>query len=437
MFASIWKSACRIGLVIGALLTFFAFAEFARFTLLLYRLDPLWAYLFLSVTGVLALYGLLRMWRVYVRNPRALKPPPRPDLAEDGYKNLRRYCDYLLAYQQRLARNKRLPEETLLHLNEHLASARSTLDHHPINDDLRHIITQSENHIIPLAHQHLRNNAEKEIRDSVRDVMLGVTLSPYHSVDLLIVLYRNAAMVMRILTQFESRPPARMQARVLRDVLRVVATVNFLYIGRNVIENLFAFLPWVGRVADDIGQGLGAGLFTSATGHAAIERCTAYQSWDKDQAVDTLAAQTRDFIRDVKNIFTKDVLPDIKNRIINEAPSEQARDPGFWENFQRGVNAAFDQSIKAVGQLVPKPVWAAPMPHETLDDDEDDDLDTPPPSVRPNNAPQSQPRVVTAPASGHEPKKRRSSRNRRGVSRVLYTFGQRIRYTFGFGNLNK
>ena len=69
---------------------------------------------------------------------------------------------------------------------------------------------------------------------------------------------------------------------ILRDVLRVLITVNFLYIGRNLVENLFANVPLLGRVVDDMGQGLGAGLFTSAAGHAAIERCAAFRGWDKE-----------------------------------------------------------------------------------------------------------------------------------------------------------
>jgi len=425
MLTYIWKIASRVLLITGVLFTFFVAMELLRVFVLLYRLDPVYAYAYVSVLGASVLSGLIYLWRVWARTPRALKPPPRPDLPTAHYKELRRYCDYLIAYQQRLARNKRLPESSLTRLHDHLDSMFSTLSHHPINNDLRHMITHSETAIIPQTQKHLRDLAEKEIRNSVRDVMLGVTLSPYHSVDLLIVMYRNAAMVTRILHIFETRPPPRMQARVLRDVMRVVATVNFLYIGRNVIENLFAFLPWVGRVADDIGQGLGAGLFTSAAGHAAIDRCAAYQVWDKDTAVDSLAAQTRDFIRDVKNIFTKDVLPDIKNRILSEAPSEQAKDPGFWDNFQRGINTAFDQSIRAVGGLIPKPVFVSPFPPEDIDDEEVED-------IRPGRHAPAEP-----PPSPSESRKRHTTRNRRGVRRVWHTFGQRIRYTFGFGKFNE
>ncbi len=421
-FASAWKFISRLLLLAGAMLTFLVVIELFRIFIMFYRINPVlgWAYV-----GVLSLFLItisVYIWRGMGRYPRALRPPPLPPLTEATHKELKRYAHYLITYLKRVADNRNLSEKDAARLYEEIESMTGLLQHHPLNEDLIRIIQKTDHEILPPILKRLKDQAEKEIRRSVRDVMLGVTLSPYHSMDILIVIYRNFAMIFRVMAIYETRPSPRAQWRILRDVIRVVATVNFLYIGRNLIENLFSFVPWVGRVADDIGQGLGAGLFTSAAGHAAIERCATYHAWDKDLAVESLTAQTRDFLRDVKNIFTKDVLPDIKNRIVSEAPQDKVNEPGFWDNLQNGVNKAFDATIKAAGSMIPR-------------------IQTPPEPRPAGTAPRSRAAYSHADTTPEydddryprERRRRRSGRSHRGVSRVLRTFGQRIKYTFGLG----
>jgi uncharacterized membrane protein YcjF (UPF0283 family) len=354
MFNRAWRLLSRLIWVAGGLISFLVVLELFRLFVLFYQLGPAWAWtylavLLLGVTGAIIYVG--REWRRY---PPPLRPPHLPPIPEARHRELKRYAHYLIRYLNRLAVNHHLSADQVTKLNQEIETMDGLLHHHPLNEDLLHIIQKSEQEILPPLLHSLKEKAEKEIRRSVRDVMLGVTLSPYHSADLLIVLYRNAAMIFRVMAIYETRPAPQSQWRIFRDVLRVVATVNFLYVGRNLIENLFAFVPWVGRVADDIGQGLGAGLFTSAAGHAVIDRCSAYHEWEKSAAVESLAAQSRDFLRDVKNIFTKDVLPDIKNRIMTEAPAEQSSQPGFWDKVQGGVNNAFDATLKTVGSMMPR-----------------------------------------------------------------------------------
>ncbi len=416
--AAAWKLFTRVLLYAGALISFLLVIELIRVYMFLHRFTPVLAWAYALVLAVFLLLGIRYIWRGMGRYPRALRPPHLPPLSEASHASLKRYVHYLIAYLQRLSGNRRLTDQERAYLLEEIDTIDGLLNHHPLNEDLIRFIQKADTEILPPIHKSLKNQAEKEIRFSVRDVMLGVTLSPYHSIDLLIVLYRNFAMIFRVMAIYETRPSPRAQLRILRDVLRVMATVNFLYVGRNLIENLFAFIPWVGRVADDIGQGLGAGLFTSAAGHAVIERCSTYGEWEKEAAVESLTAQSRDFLRDVKNIFTKDVLPDIKNRIISEAPAEKASEPGFWENLQSGVNKAFDATIKAAGSVIPRrpepePRYAGAVPHSH------------------GSSHRSPPQSDTRPPDAH--RKTGRHRRRRGVSRVLHTFGQRIKYTFGPG----
>ena len=350
---TVWRWFTKLLWVVGGLLTFLVLVELLRVFVFFHEVSPVlaWSYTGLLAAGLLA--AGLYLFRQFHRYPRPLRPPPRPVPGEATHLERKRYAAYLLRYQQRLVRNPHVPVELARELEQEIENLSGLLAHHPLNEDLDLIIEKSERDLLPPVLDKLKRRAEREIRLSVRDVMLGVMLSPYHSIDLLIVLYRNFAMIFRIMAVYETSPVPRAQWRIVRDVVRVIATVNFLYVGRNLIENLFAFVPWVGRMADDIGQGLGAGLFTSACGHAVIDRCASYDAWEKTAATESLASQSKDFLRDVRQIFTRDVLPDIKNRILCEAPAERAGQPGFWDQLQAGINRAFDATLKTVGAVVP------------------------------------------------------------------------------------
>lgn len=428
MFVRAWKMFCRILLIIGGLLTFIVLVELFRIYTLFYRYSPILAWTYVAVLSGLLLAGLLHAIRGMIRYPRSLKPPPPPAAGEATHHEMKRYCRYLTHYLQRLADNPRMTEEQQDLALRQIEEIDGVLKAHPLNDDLERTIQQTETDVIAPLLNTLDQEAEREVRRSVRDVMIGVMLSPYHSVDLLIVLYRNTAMVLRVVAIYSTRPLPREQFRTLRDVMRVVATVNFLYIGRNLLENLFAFVPVIGRITDDIGQGLGAGLFTSAAGHAAMHRCAAFRGWNKQEAAETLGAHMKDFVKDVKNIFTKDVLPDIKGRIIAEAPAEKAQQPGFWEQVNRGIGNALDSTMKAAGDWVVKPAVAGAQgilyggPSDTLS-----------PSDPPAAARSAPPGSPPSPHN-HTHRRRRHRRRRRkkngGMFRVFRTFGQRLKYTF-------
>ena len=347
MWHNMWLWIRRLFLWIGALLTFLVVFELLRLFLAFHQFYPPLAWGYAGLLALLVGGGAIYLGRQFSRYPRPLRAPPRPRLESvTSHPELKRYARYLNTYVGRLRRNPHLQPADYEALEVAQGKYKEIRAHHPLNDDWIRFIEQVEQELIPPLHAQLRGQAEKEIRASVRDVMLGVTLSPYHHIDLLIVLYRNFAMIFRIMAIYVTTPAPAAQWRIIRDVMRVVATVNFLYVGRNLIENLFSFIPWVGPMADDIGQGIGAGLFTSACGHAVIERCATVQPWEKSAAVASLSAQSREFLRDVKNIFTRDVLPDIKRRIFTEAPPEKTRDPGFWANVQQGINSAFDATLR-------------------------------------------------------------------------------------------
>ena len=176
-----------------------------------------------------------------------------------------------------------------------------------------------DNHIKP-ALKKLDVLASKQVRDSMRDIMVGVTLSPYKSADLLIVIYRNLVMVVRIVRVYRVRPALSEQLRIFSDIINVIATVNYINMGKNLIEGLASRVPGIGRFMDDIAQGIGAGFMTTITGHAAMDRCRAFRGWNEAEAKRHLLSHVGDFYNDVKDIFFKDVWGGIRGRAASAAP---------------------------------------------------------------------------------------------------------------------
>lgn len=406
MFKTIWNLACRITLIAGIFISIIAILEVLRGFSFLYRIHPVAGWAFALFILALAVYVFIFFFRYWLRLPKALTPPPLPDhLPDASFNHLRDYSRYLIRYMQRLLTNPLLKPDDLSALNAAIAGIQDVLSAHPLRDDLiREIKTTESTAIIPIL-EHLEQQANEEVRHSVRDIMLGVSLSPYHSMDLLIVLYRNAVMVLRIAELFDGRPQKTEQALILRDTLRTVVAVNILHMGRTLIEGLFANVPLIGRVMDDISQGLGAGLLTSATGHAAILRCAAFRPWKRDQAVSSIAGQSRVFFNDVKNIFTQDVFPHLKTRIsLSAAMPTNTDDPGFWNTLLQGIATSVDNTISTMDALLVQPAVAGTR---------------------------SATRAGTA---AIRVTRTAGTQTYRGVTRILRTFAQRVKYTSGLSD---
>ncbi|MBU0676804.1 MAG: YcjF family protein [Verrucomicrobia bacterium] len=411
MIQQVWRIATRLTLFLGALLSLIVLAELVRTFAFFYHLHPAVAWTYACILAGIFFVGLVYFWIKWLSFPRVLAPPPLPALDEATHAEMKDFCRYLSRYLRRLARNsifdegdRRIAGEAILHIDDELR-------HHPLNDDLIRLIEKTEADAITPLLEKLRDRAQREVRNCVRDVMIGVTLSPFHSIDLIVVIYRNAAMILRLITIYRSRPDSREQFMILRDVLKVIVTINFLNIGRNLSERLFSQVPMVGRVIEEIGQGLGAGLLTSAAGHAAIDRCEAFRTWNRQEAALSLAAHSRVFLDDVRKIFTHDVLPDLRNRIKSEpAVAEAAVKPNFWESVSNGVTSALDATARTFDDFVVQPTVAGTVG-----------------VVRAGAA------VTRGAARAGEavarPGKKRRRKHRRGILRVAHTAGQRLKYT--------
>ena len=358
MGKQIWNLFVRLVIVAGVLLSFVFLAECLRLILFFHRIHPAagFACAGILLLGILALF--LYLWKGLRAYPRVLVPPMMHELPEASHAEMRRYCDYLIKYLDRLAENQNLDSQFATVARNRVRDIDDVLRAHPLNDDLVRTIASTEEETIRPLLSRLDEKASQEVRRSVRDVMLAVTLSPYPSADILIVLYRSFRMVFRVMRIYKSRPALREEWLILRDILVVVATVNFLNISRKLVESLFSQVPLIGRVIDDIGQGLGAGLLTSVAGHAAMDRCAAFRGWNDEEEVRSLGARMANFLADVKDLFTKDLMPELKGRIRSAVSPDEADQPGFWDTITRGVASAIDMTAKTVDFLVIKPATA-------------------------------------------------------------------------------
>lgn len=407
MLKQLWNLLVRLVIVAGVLLGFVFLAECLRLFVLFYRIHPAIGFAFAGIffAGILALF--IYLWSGLRAYPRVLVPPSMPELPAASHAEMRRYSKYLIGYLGRLAENPNLDGESAKAARECVAYIQDVLSAHPLNDDLVRTITKTEEEMIGPLLGRLDEKASQEVRRSVRDVMLAVTLSPYPSADIFIVLYRNFTMAFRVMRIYKSRPTPREEWRILRDILAVVATVNFLNISRKLIESLFSQVPVIGRVIDDIGQGLGAGLLTSVAGHATMDRCAAFRGWNSEEEVQSLGARMGNFLTDVKNLFTKDLMPELKGPIRSSVSPDEANQPGFWDTITRGVASAIDMTAKTVGFFVIKPATAG--------------VQTVAAGVQ--NVANASSNTVWRRHRHHRPAQG-------GLGRVLKTFGQRIKYAF-------
>ncbi len=354
----IWNTIRTVAVAAGCLLSFFVLIELIRAYEVLHALHP-WAgygYAIVLAGGLLAM-GAVYLQRFY-RNPPTLTPPVIADLDSAETHLLRSYVHYLIRVTRRLRDNEKLDEavrEQLAESEQHLRDRlRQATDAGRLVDTIRGF----ESGPLRAAVDALNAEAELEVRRCVRDVMLGVALSPWRSVDLLVVIFRNVAMITRITGICSTRPRLREHILILRDVAAVVATVNFLNYGSKLSQNLLASVPVLGRYADDLAQGVGAGLLTSVAGHAAVARCQAYRGWDEAEAEATVRRRLTNFMTDVRKIAIDDMLPQLRKPVEAQTP-EAAREPGWLERMREGIGSAIDDTTEVMDSFIRRPVAAA------------------------------------------------------------------------------
>ena len=348
MLKNWWKIVRTVVIAVGVLLTFFAIIETMRAYQTLHNFHPIAGYAFLIVLIALAVWFVGYLAVALMSRPPAIVPPAMPDGESPTHHQLKRFAKYLVKYLNRLASNPSLTDDYRDMADRSADKLYDAITGLTDSETLTKAIETAETETINPLLESLDDQAEKEIRASVAVVMAGVTLSPYKAADLMIVVYRNFAMVTRLIRIYNTRPRLSQQLRIAMDIINVVATVNYINMGKNLIEQLGSKVPGIGRIIDDIAQGIGAGFMTSVVGHAAIYRCRAYKAFNADEAKDTIRSRVTDFYADVRDMFNKDILPQITRRIGDTSK----------ETIDK-IASAIDETGAIIGKCVKAPFNAA------------------------------------------------------------------------------
>lgn len=350
-----WRILRTAVLTAGVLLSFLALVEIAHvFVILRDAFAPL-GYLFLVL--VLAAFAWLVLYVVLVlrRIPSILVAPEVGDLQTAPPKKVLSYCRYLVEYLRRLGQNPYLLKEDARQAAQsawELEQAIQVQDPHSRLAD--QAIAVEKRTIEPLVAK-LDEKAGVEVQKSVRDILFGVTLSPFRSSDLLIVLYRNIHMVLAVIRIYNSRPTLSEQMLILRDVFRVVATVNYLNFTDKLVERLTSGVPFFSQFAGDVAQGIGAGLLTSVAGHGAIYRCRSFRRADREVIRQRVHDHIRVFLKDVTGMFTQDLFPRMKARLSSAFPFLHKEDPRFWDKAAVGISSTLQDTESIPDLIVRKP----------------------------------------------------------------------------------
>ncbi|HML75489.1 MAG TPA: DUF697 domain-containing protein [Anaerohalosphaeraceae bacterium] len=339
----------------GVLLSLFAIFELLRMFQTLYSIHPAAGYVFLVVLAGGFVWLFVWFFRVLGGSPRALTPPATVDIEQADLRQLRRWARYQLRFLQRLTQNPFLDEKMRGQIQMEMDRLTPAFSQSRDFGQMHQLVLTTEEKTILPALDLLDRQASRQVRDCVRDVMLGVTLSPYKSADIFIVLYRNVLMTGRIIQTYNTRPALGQTIRIGIDILNIVATVNYINMGKNLIEALASKLPGVGRLTDDIAQGIGAGFMTSIAGHAAMDRCRSFRRWNPQAAKAGLLNRVGDFYADVRDIFFSDVWGFVKVR--SSQATDQARD---------AIGQALDQTARTLTECVRIPVRAVAATGQTV-----------------------------------------------------------------------
>jgi uncharacterized membrane protein YcjF (UPF0283 family) len=354
-FSELWRLIRLVAVGVGAFLAFAALIECVQAYQVLYNVHPYLGFCFLMALLGGVVWAVVYFTLSIIHRPVVLVPPPRCDFETARPRELKRHARYLIAVLERLADNSFVPAESRAVLLAEATAMKNRLGTGVSSEVLIESLRATVEQVIGPAIAPLDAEAERRVRCCVRDTMLGVTVSPWRSMDLLVVLYRNGQMILEVSQLYHGRPRLRDQLHIFGDVMKIAATVQFLNIGSRLIENMTSWIPMLGRFADDIAQGIGAGLFTSVTGYAAIDRCRSFQGWDEAAARAGLGGQLKQFLADLKGVVGDTIMPALRSRIEASNPDD-AQATKLMDRMRAGIGEAIDRTCETMDSCVRKPV---------------------------------------------------------------------------------
>lgn len=319
----------------GLLLALIAMGELLRLHGALADLHP-WLghafWLLLAAGALRAGWGFARFLRT-----RPLRLPDLPrleDLAGGSDAERLAYRRAIERHLERLATSPVLGDGEVRVIGETVAALRRE----SAAPDAARLERLERETVAPLLAR-LDAEAEAEIRRGTVEVIAAVALSPWRSFDALLVLARSLRMALSISALYGSRPTLGEQWTIFKDILSAVAAVGLIGAGQKLVESLAARLPLVGRVIDDLLQGVGAGFYVNLAGWAARERCRSLHRWEPERARLQLASRIRRFAGDLRRSLTRDFAPAVWDSLSRRWRSDPQADPA--QDLRSALDGAF------------------------------------------------------------------------------------------------
>ncbi len=200
-------------------------------------------------------------------------------------------------YLQRLTRFYRGKphEKALLH----------TLASLPDYADDRETLTHIERHFLA----RLDKEAYRQVSKYSVQTGVGVALSPWAPMDMLLTLWRNIKMIEAVTKVYGIRPNLRNRLKITTFVLNNIAfagaSQSLLDASNGMIQSLSesATQALLSTVGANIGQGVGAALITARVGSVTISACRPIPFAEGQ------APKVKDFLAEIKLGFTKTIMP--------------------------------------------------------------------------------------------------------------------------------
>jgi len=249
-FKQILKLAHRIGFAVGCFLLFFVLIELLQAYETLHGFHPIAGGIFIATVFGIIIWGLVRIYCVFRQFPKAIaSPDPKDYGGPNGSKYKTAWLIYLRKYANELLNNPALDSDHQLELQKRLELIPNGI----IDKKCEWL----ENTCIKPALDILNKKAELIVRNTVRDTMTAVMLSPFRSLDSIVVISRNGQMFLELVTLYNHQPGLLHITRYAKEVLVIVTSVNILNFTERLTENLMRNVPILNRTADDMIQGSG------------------------------------------------------------------------------------------------------------------------------------------------------------------------------------
>ena len=309
----LWKIIRRVFYIIGGFFLFIVVIEMIRALQTLNQLHPIlaWSVGFLFLGSII--WGIWKVMRLFKEFPTAQEAPDPKLLGGRRSKTfLKAQMYYLKTVVNDLTENSNLSQEIRSDLKK-IESENDAFSFAGEQVDITQRIIRIDSKIITPALLELDKQAEIIVRNTVRDTMVGVMLLPFKAADMYLVIYRNGSMFFDLVKLYNHKPGPIQTYHIFKDILKIVATVNILNYAEQFTQKVMGSVPFLNKTIDDIMQGIGGGLLTTAVGKATIQRCRAYSTWDQDEQIESYRKTTVNFLVYVKDIFSEDVLPNMSS----------------------------------------------------------------------------------------------------------------------------